>query len=127
MSSFVQTSRIGRQRGVTLTGLLMAAVLVGFLALVGMRIVPTVLEYQNINKALVRAVNASVTGSPEEIRNAFERSQAIDDFEAVLGKDLLIEKHAGGQIHVSFAYEKRIPLFGPVSLLIEYQGDVRGK
>ena len=26
---------------------------------------------------------------------------------------------------VSFAYEKRVPLFGPASLLIEYKGDSR--
>lgn len=116
-----------RQRGITLTGLLMASVLVGALALVGMRVVPTIVEYQNIKKALVRAVSSSASDNPEAIRHAFDRSQTIDDFSAISGKDLLIEKRPIDQTHVSFAYEKRIPLFGPVSLVIDYQGDARAK
>ncbi|MDO4904981.1 MAG: DUF4845 domain-containing protein [Lautropia sp.] len=122
MNLLVQTSSSERQRGLTLTGLLLAAIVVAFLALVGMRIVPTFVEYQNIKKALVRAVSAS-SGNPDAIRSAFDRSQSIDDFSAISGKDLLIEKRPNGLTQVSFAYEKRIPLFGPVSLVIDYQGD----
>ncbi|MDO5103875.1 MAG: DUF4845 domain-containing protein [Lautropia sp.] len=123
MISFVSSSRFKSQRGVSLTGLLAASVVVGALALVGMRVVPTIVEYQNIRKALVRAVSSTANGNPDAIRNAFDRSQAIDDFSAISGKDLLIEKRPNDQTHVSFAYEKRIPLLGPVSLVIDYQGD----
>lgn len=105
-----------------MVGMLLIAIVIAFVSLVVMRVVPTFVEYQNIKKALVRAVSASGDGSAEAIRNAFDRSQAIDDFQAIKGKDLVIERRKEG-LHVSFAYEKRISLFGPVSLLIEYQGD----
>ncbi len=127
MSLSVQTSSFQRQRGLSLTGFLLTVIVLGLLALVGMRIVPTFVEYQNIKKALVRAVNSSSSDNPDAIRNAFERSQAIDDFTAIGGKDLLIERRPDGSTLVSFAYEKRVPLFGPVSLVIDYQGDARSR
>jgi hypothetical protein len=37
------------------------------------------------------------------------------------GKDLDISS-VNGEVEVSFAYDKKIPLVGPASLLIEYQG-----
>ena len=111
-----------RQRGLTLIGLLISGIIIALIALVVMRVVPTVIEYFNIKKAVVRAASASPSGLPSEIRTAFDRSQAIDDFAAIAAKDLVITK-VNDKTVVSFAYEKRIPLFGPASLLIEYKGD----
>ena len=91
-------------------------------ALVGMRVVPSVVEFMAIKKAAVRA--ASSSDSPTEIRAAFERSAAVDDFTAITSKDLVINKAGDRQI-VSFSYEKRIPIFGPASLVIEYAGNSR--
>jgi hypothetical protein len=113
-----------RQRGLTLIGLLFSGIIIALVALVAMRVVPTVIEYFNIKKAVVRAASASPSGVPSEIRTAFERSQAIDDFTAIAGKDLVITK-VNDRTVVSFAYEKRVPLFGPASLVIEYKGDSR--
>jgi hypothetical protein len=117
------SSRRG-QRGLTLIGLLLSGIIIALIALVVMRVVPTVIEYFNIKKAVVRATSASPSGLPSEIRTAFDRAQAIDDFSAVAAKDLVITK-VNDQTIVSFAYEKRVPLFGPASLLIEYKGDSR--
>ena len=111
-----------RQRGLTLIGLLVAGVFVALIALVGMRVVPTVIEYMAIKKAVVRA--ASSSDNPSEIRAAFERSASIDDFTAIAGKDLVIAKVGDRQV-VSFDYEKRVPLFGPASLVIQYAGNSR--
>lgn len=115
---------IGRQKGLSLIGLLIAGVFVALLALIAMRVVPTVIEYFAIKKAVVRAASTSATGSPQEIRQAFERSAAIEDFNAITAKDLKVAK-VGDKAVVSFAYEKRIPLFGPASLVIEYEGSSR--
>ena len=111
------------QRGLTLISLLILGILIALVALVAMRVTPTVIEYFAIKKAVVRAASSSPSGVPAEIRNAYDRSQAIEDFTSVLAKDLVIEKDRNGRTTVSFAYEKRIPLFGPASLLIEYKGD----
>ncbi len=112
-----------RQRGLTLISLLVLGVLIALVALVAMRVTPTVIEYFAIKKAVVRAASSSPSGVPAEIRNAYDRTQAIEDFTSVLSKDLIIEKDRNNRTRVSFAYEKKIPLFGPASLLIEYKGD----
>ena len=115
-----------RQQGLTLIGLLLSGIIIAMVALVAMRVVPTVIEYFNIKKAVVRATSASPSGLPSEIRTAFDRSQAADDFSAIAAKDLVINK-VNDRTVVSFAYEKRVPLFGPASLLIEYKGDSRSE
>ena len=48
-----------RQRGLTLIGLLIAGVFVALAALVGMRVVPSVVEFMAIKKAAVRAASSS--------------------------------------------------------------------
>lgn len=112
------------QLGLTLIGLLVSGIVIALVALVVMRVVPTVIEYSNIKKAVVRATSASPTGLPSEIRTAFDRSQGVDAFSAIAARDLVITK-VNDKTIVSFAYEKRVPLFGPASLLIEYKGDSR--
>jgi hypothetical protein len=107
-----------RQRGLSFIGLLF---IVGFIACAGVlaaQVFPTVVEYQAILKATQKA---AAGGSVPEIRQIFERSQAIDDFNAVRGKDLIVTKN-GDKVVVSFAYNKEIHMFGPAFLLIKYSG-----
>lgn len=111
-----------KQSGVSLGGLLVSAVILAMVALLGMKVVPSVVEYFNIVKA-VKKISSGDTAqsSVAEVRKAFERQATIDDFKSVAGQDLDISKE-GGQLVISFAYEQRIPLFTNVSLLIEFEG-----
>ena len=93
--------------------------LIGFVAIVALRVVPTVVEYRAALSAIKRAQASASTVI--EIQKAFDRSAAIDDITAVTGKDLDITK-VNDDIVVAFAYTKKIPLFGPVSLTIDYVG-----
>ena len=108
-----------RQRGISIVGLVVLVMLVGFVAILGLRVLPTVVEYRAVLSAVKRAqANANTV---IEIQKAFDRSAAIEDFTAVSGKDLDITK-VNDDIVVAFAYTKKIPLFGPVSLTIDYAG-----
>jgi len=108
-----------RQQGLTLTGLIFVLAIVAVVAVLGMKVVPTAIEYSAIRKAIVSAKAAGTT--IPEIRAAFDR-QANDGYiDAIAGKDLDIVK-VDGETMVSFAYQKKIPLFGPASLLLEYSG-----
>jgi len=107
------------QSGVSLTGLIILVVIVGAIAVVGMKVVPTVIEYQAIKKAVV---NAKSSGTNErEIRYAFDKNAEVGYIETLKGKDLDITR-VGNDLEVSFAYEKKIPLVGPASLVIDYEG-----
>ena len=50
---------------------------------------------------------------------SFDRQADAGYIESIAGKDLEIAKTAEG-FEVGFAYERKIPLFGPASLLIDY-------
>jgi len=55
------------------------------------------------------------------MRAAFNRQAEVGYIDAIDGKDLDIVKN-GDDTEISFAYQKTIPLAGPVSLLIDYAG-----
>jgi len=111
------------QQGLSLIGLLFAAAVVIAIAVVAMRIVPSALEYMAIKSAVEKVVTSGAP-SARELQVAFDRFAAVDDIKSISGRDLIIEKADGATV-VSFAYEKRIELAGPVSLIIAYHGSSR--
>ena len=115
------TARRKHQRGITLFGLMFWAIIVGFGALVVMRVMPTMNEYFTIQKA-VKKIATEGGGTVPEIRAAFEKQKEIEySIQAIGGKDLVITKE-NDKVVVSFAYDKEIELMKPVYLLIKYEG-----
>ncbi|MGV8898146.1 MAG: DUF4845 domain-containing protein [Burkholderiaceae bacterium] len=108
-----------RQQGLTLVGLIFVLAIVAVIAILAMKIVPTAIEYNAIRKAIASANESGKTGA--EIRAAFDRQADVGYIDAIAGKDLEITQ-VDGEATVSFAYQKKIPLFGPASLLLEYAG-----
>lgn len=113
-----------RQRGLSLIGLLVVGALIVFAALLAMRVVPSALEYNAIRSAITKVASAGGT-TVRDYQVAFDRYAAIDDITTITGKDLVIEKRSDGHTVISFQYEKRIPLFGPASLVIDYRGSTQ--
>ena len=114
-----------RQRGITLLGLLMWAIIIGMFALVALRVLPTVNEYLTIQRAVNRVADEGLATVPE-IRAAFERQKEIEyAISAIGGQDLKITKE-NDKVVIRFAYEKEIELASPVYLLIKYSGRSKG-
>jgi len=114
------SSRVRRnQQGLSLTGLIVLLAIVGFIAVMAMKVVPTFTEYMSIKKAIA-SIKAE-GGSIPEMRAAFNRQAEVGYIDAIDGKDLTIVKN-GDDAEISFGYQKVIPLVGPVSLLIDYAG-----
>ena len=109
------------QRGVTLFGLLFWAVVIGFLALVGLRVLPTMNEYFTIQRAINKVAAEGISTVPA-IRAAFDKQKDIEySISSISGKDLNITKD-NDKVVISFAYDKEIELMSPVFLLIKYEG-----
>ena len=113
-----------RQRGLSLIGLLVVGALIVFGALLAMKVVPSALEYNAIRSAVTKVASAGGT-TVRDYQVAFDRYAAVDDITSITGKDLVIEKRQNDQTVISFQYEKRIPLFGPASLVIDYRGSAQ--
>ena len=118
------TNPARRQRGITMFGLLFWAIVIGMGALVGMRVVPTTLEYYTIVKAVNRITSEELATVPQ-IRSAFEKQKSIDLITSISGKDLDITKE-NEKVVVGFAYNSEIELFKPVYILIKYEGRSKG-
>jgi hypothetical protein len=110
-----------QQRGITLFGLVFWAVVIGALAYLALRVLPTVNEYLTIQKA-VEKIAAAQPPTVAEARAAFERQRDLEySITSITGKDLLVSKE-NDRVVIGFAYDKEIPLYGPVLLVIKYEG-----
>jgi hypothetical protein len=109
-----------RQRGVTLFGLLFWAVIFGFGALIGMRVLPALNEYFTIKRTINKVANEGAT--VPEIRAAFDRQKEIEySIVSITGKDIIVTKE-NDKVVVAFAYDKEVELVKPVFLLIKFEG-----
>ena len=115
-----------RQRGITLFGLLLWAIVIGFFALLAMRVLPTMNEYFTIQKAVNKIAGEGLTTVPE-IRAAFEKQKDIEySIQSISAKDLDITKE-NDKVVIRFAYDKEVEIMSPVYLLIKYQGSSKAK
>jgi len=112
--------KASRQRGVTLFGLMFWAVVLGFAALIGMRVLPALNEYFTVKRAVNKIATEGSTVA--EIRNAFEKQKEIEySITTISSKDLIITKE-NDKVVVAFAYDKEVELVKPVFLLIKFEG-----
>ena len=112
-------TQLKSQRGISLTGLIFSLGILVLIAILAMKVVPTAVEYFSIKKAIASAKNAGST--VHEIEISFDKQADVNYITSISGKDLVFDRN-GEDINVSFSYQKKIPLFGPASLLLEYEG-----
>jgi len=109
------------QRGITLFGLLFWAFMAVFTAYLLMRTLPTINEYVTIQRTIEK-IAAAQPPTVAEARSQFEKQKEIEySITAISGKDLEITKE-NDRVVIGFAYNKEIPIYGPVFLLIKYEG-----
>ncbi|WP_075792282.1 DUF4845 domain-containing protein [Massilia putida] len=113
--------RIGAESGVSLSGLIVVLIVLGTLALVAIKVTPAFLEYKAVKSSIVKAKADAGSGSVREIQQAFDKNAGVNDVNAIAGRDLVITRD-GGDTEISFAYEKKVPLAGNVSLLFDFAG-----
>ena len=114
-------NRRSQQRGLTLFGLLFWAVAVGFVAYLLVRVLPTINEYATIQRA-VEKIAAAQPATVAEARQAFDKQRDLEySITSITGKDLTVTKE-NDRVVLGFAYNKEVPIYGPVFLLIKYEG-----
>jgi len=107
------------QRGITLMGMLIASMVIVLLAVGGLKMAPAYIEYFKVKKAIVAIAQANAGGTVADVRRAFDLRAAVDDIDVVAGRDLEVTKE-GNELVVSFAYPKRIPMFGNINVVIDF-------
>jgi hypothetical protein len=112
------------QRGMSLVGLIFVGLIVVALLALGFKLVPAVIEYIAIERAVQKIRNEGST--VRDIQAAFERHATIDDITSISSRDLDITKE-GDRIVISYAYQKKIPILDNVSLVIDFSGTTKDR
>ncbi len=114
-----------RQQGVTLIGLLFWGFVIAVTSVVGMKVFPTVLEYYTVQRVVDR-IAASNPPTVPAVRQDFDKAVQVEySIQSIKGSDLVVTKDGNDKVVIEFAWDKEIDLFGPVYLMIKYQGKSR--
>jgi hypothetical protein len=84
------------------------------------------MEFGTAKNAIQAISRERANATPLEIRRAFDSRAAIDDITAVKASDLDITKDAG-EVVISFAYRKEVPLFSNVGIYMDFAANSRGQ
>jgi len=110
------------QRGISLNALMLGGAVLALVSLLAMKALPPWIEYGNAVKAIKgTATDGSLKdASVAQVRAAYGRRADMDDVKSVAPADLDITKE-GGELVISFSYVNKVPLFGNVSLVFDFE------
>jgi hypothetical protein len=109
-----------RQRGLSLLGMIVVLALLGFFGILAAKLVPSYIEYASVRKIFsAMEKNGETSGTPNDIRRAYDRRNAIEDVRNVSGRDLEI-RNEGGENVVSVDWSVKVPLIANISACIDF-------
>ena len=108
-----------RQRGLSVFGMLLLAVLIGLVGVLVSQIAPTFIEYLAIGRAVDKAKAGNTVS---EVRQIFAKAAEVDGITSITSKELDISKSDADVVVVSFSYQREFHLAGPAWLVLRYSG-----
>ena len=116
------------QRGITLLGWMLLLIPIAIIGYAGIRMAPIYINYFRVVKVLEQTA-AEAKGeavNPTEVHNSLERRFNVEYVDTPDAKD--IDVHREGEHWVAIAkYEEVAPLFGNLSLLMQFDKQVELK
>ena len=121
-------SNLKKQAGATLLGMLFVGAMLFFVAVIAMKIFPAYQEYFSV-KTVIRAMNKESLNdmSKKEIQDSFNKRADTSYVTVIHGSDLIIDKNSSGETTVSAQYQVITPLFGNISVMIDFNASADGK
>ncbi len=110
-----------KQRGLSLSGLLLWSIVLFFVLILGTKLVPVYREYAAVKSTLIAIVKdpALQNGTKAAIRTSFNKRAQIDDISVVDEGDIEFNKE-NGQVVLSIIYSVKTPLFANISLYFDF-------
>lgn len=111
-----------KQRGVSMFGFLLVAIVVIMFAVLAMKLVPAYIEFFSVKKILnaMGQDNEVKSMTNAEIRNSFAKRADVGYVTVVKPADLNVDR-AGGNMVISTEYEYRTPLVANISLIVDFK------
>lgn len=114
-----------RQQGITFMGFVLLMMLIGFFALLGLKLVPVYLDHYKVVSVLKSLENDKdlPSRSRDEILRTFEKRWDIDMIDSVTKDDVTITKDMR-RIKVQIAYDVTKPILGNVDALVHFNDSI---
>jgi Tfp pilus assembly protein PilE len=109
-----------KQHGVSLTGLIVALAVLGFLTIMAAKLMPAYIEYFTVKKMFAAMEAAGdLKGTVRDIRKSYETRNAIEDVKSVKGEDIEVSKE-GGETVLTVSWSVKIALVANVSACLDF-------
>jgi uncharacterized alkaline shock family protein YloU len=102
-----------------LGGLMAVSVVLIAVALVGIKLAPSYIEFYSIKKVINATAAENKGASVAALRNSYDLRRSVDGIETIKGSDLEITKD-GTDVVISTSYRKEIPLVANIGVYIEF-------
>ena len=108
----MKQQRRGRQRGMTVIGMLLVMIVVAFVALIGMKVVPMYVQYFSIKSTIesIRKEPQVAQMSAQDIQTAIQKRFDIGYVDNIQARDLKIRNERNGRV-IDLVYEDERDLF----------------
>ena len=109
-----------RMRGLGLVQLIVLLGVIGFVGVMLAKLMPSYIDYFNVKKIFAGIEQSGeIKGSVREIRQAWDRRNAIEDVKAIRAEDIEITKE-GGETILTASWSARVPMFSNISTCIDF-------
>lgn len=111
-----------RQKGMTLIGWVITLIIIGFVALIALRLVPVYMNSFTVGSIVDGLASDAGLSSRDrgELRRAFQKRLNINDVDVVSPKMLQFEDVAGG-VRLVVEYEHRVGVIGNVDVVASFR------
>ncbi len=119
--NIVNKQPIIKQQGMTFIGLVLVIAAVIFLAVIGMKVVPSYIEFFSVKK-IIKSISSDPKFnemSKQDIIKSFDKGADIGYVTVIKGSDLVIEKSSTGNI-ISATYQVVTPIVANASVLLDF-------
>lgn len=118
--------RSGKQQGMTLIGWLLMMALIGFFAILFLKLWPIYYENFAVKRAVAKLPSQAdiYNKTNDQIWNIIERQFIIDQVRSTGRKDLKVERQDDGSRQVSMKYEVRVHVMFNVDVVVYFDDKV---
>lgn len=115
-----------RQQGLTAIALVLILAMIGFFAMIAIRLFPIYLEHFSVVKHLENvSKETGIKGkSDKDILDTLNKRFQIDDVKHVTNENVFIEREKGGAMTIAIEYEVRTPAVANVEMVVSFVDEV---
>lgn len=115
-----------KQQGLTAITMLLVLVIIGFFAMIVIRLFPIYMEHFSVASHLERLGQDQATKSmtDKEILSTLHKRFNIDDVRHVKDDNIFIERGKDKSVVIAIEYEVRTPTIGNVDMVVSFSDEV---